>query len=180
MATVLSIELLPPADRQRVERALPVAGPALQIEQRLDRPVELGVELERALGELARGLLLALALGLEEQAAQAELLGVGGGQHGLEDAPAGGAVAGELGRLRAQQVGQRLVRQRLARLAGIAGGERAVAGADGDDAARERIEPALLAPAVEDAADASPGSTTASAAADHASSMTPTIAAAAG
>ena len=29
------------ADRQRVERALPVLGPALQIEQRLDRPAEL-------------------------------------------------------------------------------------------------------------------------------------------
>ena len=109
LATALSIRFCRRADRQRVERALPVAGPALQIEQRLDRPVELGVELQRALGELARGLLLALALGLEEQAAQAELLGVGGGQHGLEDAPAGGPVAGELGRLRAQQVGQRLV-----------------------------------------------------------------------
>ena len=144
---------LPPSDGQGVERALPVAGPALQVEQRLDRPVELGVELERALRELARRLLLPLALGLQEQAAQAELLGVGGGQHGLEDAPAGGAVAGKLRGLRAQQVGQRLVRQGLARLAGIAGGERAVAGADGDDAARQRLEPALLAPPVEDAAD---------------------------
>ena len=36
---------LPASDGQRVERALPVAGPALQVEQRLDRPVELGIEL---------------------------------------------------------------------------------------------------------------------------------------
>ena len=129
-------EVLAPRDGQRVERALPVLGAALQIEQRLDRPVELGIELQRALGELARGFLLALALGLQEQAAQAELLGLGRGQHGLEDAPRGGAVAADLGGLRAQQVRQRLVRQRLARLAGVADGERPVAGADGDDAAR--------------------------------------------
>ena len=94
---------LPPPDRQGVERTRPVAGSALQVEQRLDRPVELRVEFQRALGELAR-CLLALALGLEEQAAQAELLGVWGGQHGLEDAPAGGPVAGKLRALRTQEV----------------------------------------------------------------------------
>ena len=74
---VLVDEVLPLGDRQRIERALPVAGAALQIEQRLHGPVELGVELERALGELARRLLLALAPRFEEQAAQAQLLGVG-------------------------------------------------------------------------------------------------------
>ena len=140
-------------DGERVERALPVAGAALQVEQRLDRPGELRVERQRALGELARGLRLALALRFQEQAAQAELLGVGRGQHGLEDAARGGAVAGELGGLRAQQVRERLVGQRLARLAGVADGQRAVAGADGDDAARQRIEAALLPPPVQDAAD---------------------------
>ena len=68
---------------------MPIAGPALQIEQGLHRPGELGIELQGALGELARGLRFAFALGLEEEAAQAELLGVRGGEHGLEDAARG-------------------------------------------------------------------------------------------
>jgi hypothetical protein len=50
-------------------------------------------------------------------------------------------------------VGERLVWQRLASLAGVAQRQRAVAGADGNHAARQRIETALLAPAVEEAAD---------------------------
>ena len=76
-------------------------GAALQFEQCLHRPVELGIALQGALGELARGFRLALALGFQEQAAQAELLGIRRGQHGLEDAPRGGAVAADLGGLRA-------------------------------------------------------------------------------
>ncbi len=57
------------------------------------------------------------------------------------------------GGLGAQQMRERLVRQRLARLRRVARGERPVAGADGDDPAGERIEPALLAAAVEIAAE---------------------------
>ena len=123
-------------DRKGVERALPVAGMALQIEQRLHRPAELGVERQGTLRELPRGLRLAFALRLEEQAAQAELLGIARGQHRLEDAARGGAIAGQLRGLGAQQMRERLVGQGLARLAGVTGGERRVACTDGDDAAR--------------------------------------------
>ena len=75
----------------------------------------------------------------------------------------------ELRGLRAQQMRERLVGQRLARLAGIADGERAVAGADGDDAARERIEPALLPAPVEDSGRPSAGLDHSWRSSDHAS-----------
>src|SRR6516164_1232698 len=58
------------ANRQRVERALPIPRAALQVEQRLDGPGKPRVELERPLGELARRLPLALALSLQKEAAQ--------------------------------------------------------------------------------------------------------------
>ena len=131
-------------DGERLQRAGPIRLAALQIEQRVDRPGELGVERDGALGKVARGLRLALALRLEEKAAQAQLLGVGRGQHRFEDAPRRRAVAGELGGLRAQQVRQRLVGERLARLQRGAHGGGPVAGAERDHAARERVEPELL------------------------------------
>ena len=62
---------------QRVQGASPQLGAALQIENRLQRPAQARVERQSALGELARGFLVAFALGLQEQPAQAELLGVG-------------------------------------------------------------------------------------------------------
>ncbi len=129
------------------------AGPALQVEQRLDRPGELGIEPQGALGELALYLVLALAAGFEKQPAQAELLGVRRSQHGFEDAPRRRLVARELRRLRAQQMRQRLVRQRLARLHGVARRHGAVAGADGDHAAGQRVEAAPLTPPGQEVAD---------------------------
>ena len=118
---------------------------ALQIEQRVDRPGKLRVERHRALGEMPRSVDFAFALRLEEEAAQAELLGIGGGEHRFEDAPRRRAVAGKLRGLRAQEMRQRLVRQRLARLDRGAHGGRAVAGAERDHAARQGVEPELLA-----------------------------------
>ena len=145
-------DVLAARDFERMQCGGPILRAALQLEKGFDRPAELGVALQRPLGELAGRFVLALALGFEEQAAQAELLGLGRGEHGFEDAPRGGAVAADLGGLRAQQVREGLMRQRLARLGRIADGECAVAGADGDDAAGERIEPALLTAAIEIAA----------------------------
>ena len=145
-------DVLAARDFERMQCSGPILRAALQLEQRFDWPAQLGIALQRPLGELAGRFVLALALGFEEQAAQTELLGLGRGEHGLEDAPRGGAVAADLGGLRAQQVREGLVRQRLARLGRIADGECAVAGADGDDAAGERIEPALLTAAIEIAA----------------------------
>ncbi len=59
---------------------------------------------------MARSLCLADALRFEEEAAQAELLGIGRGEHGFEDASRGRAVAGDLRGLRAQEMRQRLIR----------------------------------------------------------------------
>ena len=80
----------------------------------------LGVEPQRALGELAGGLRLALALRFQKQPAQAELLGIGRGEHRFEDAPRRRPVAGELRRLGTQKMRQRFVGKRLSCLAGIA------------------------------------------------------------
>ncbi len=118
----------------------------MQPEERLARPRQLGVQPKGALGKLTLGLLLVLTAGLEEQASQAELLGVGRRQHCLEDAPRRRLVAGELRCLSAQQVRQRLVGQRLACLKSVARSHGAVAGTDGDHAGGERVEPAPLAP----------------------------------
>ena len=60
-----------------LQGAVPVGVAALEIEQCIHRPGQFGVEPHGALGEMARGLRLGLALRFEEQAAQAELLGVG-------------------------------------------------------------------------------------------------------
>ena len=106
-------QILTLGDRQRGERALPILGLAHQIEQGLDRPGELAIELQGTFGKLARRLRFAFALGLEEEAAQPQLGGVRGGEHGLEDASRGARIAVQLRRLGTQQMRERLVGQRL-------------------------------------------------------------------
>ena len=88
------------SDSDGFQGAGPIAFAALQVEQCVDRPGEFRVEGDGAFGEMTRGLGLALALRFEKEATQAELLGVGRGQHGFENAAGGGAVASELGGLR--------------------------------------------------------------------------------
>ena len=61
---------------ESLERTLPVAVAALQVEQRIRCPGELGIERHGPLCEVARRLGLVLALSFEEQAAQTELLGI--------------------------------------------------------------------------------------------------------
>ena len=135
------------------QRILPVAGAARQVEQGLHRPAEPGVQAQGPLGVVPRRFALTLALGLQEQAVQAELGRIAGAQHGLEDAPGGGPVAAGLGRLGAQEQCQGLVRQRLAGLGGVALGQRPIAGAEGNEAARQRLQPPLLPTAVDKAGD---------------------------
>src|SRR6478735_1977537 len=75
------------SDGKRIQGSAPVSLLALQIEQGVDGPSELGVEADGAFGELPRSLCLTLMLGFEEKAAKAELLGIGRAEHGFEDAP---------------------------------------------------------------------------------------------
>ncbi len=74
-------------DGERVERALVIAGARLQVEQRIDAPAKLGIALDRLLGERAGRLVVVAAPRFEEQTAQAEQLGLGPVEHGLEGAP---------------------------------------------------------------------------------------------
>ena len=62
----------------------------------------------RLLGVGARAREIVAALRLDEQAVQAERLGVGAARHGAEGALGAVAVAGELRRLRAEQQRERL------------------------------------------------------------------------
>ena len=144
---------MPARNRQGLERMGPVRCHALQLEQCVSGPAELRVELEGAFRELSCGNRLMRLFGGEKQAAQSELLGIGRAEHGFEDAARGRAIAGKLGGLGAQQMCQRLVGQGPARLQGKACGEIAVAGADGDHAAREGVEAALLTAPREETAD---------------------------
>ena len=90
--------------------------------------------------------MVAAAARLDMQAAQAERMGRRMLEHVAEGGRGGGAVAGELRRLRAQELGQRLVAEMLARLGGEAARGARVARADRHHAARQR-RIALLAPA---------------------------------
>ena len=103
------------------------------------------IALHRLLGERARRVVVVAAPRFEEQAAHAEQLGLGTVEHGLEGAPRRVAVAFELGGLRPEQRRQRLARQIAAGDAGIALRQRAVADADGEQPARQRVI-ALLPP----------------------------------
>ena len=134
-----------PGDGQRIERALVVAGARLHVEQRVDAPGEARIALHRLLGESARRVRIVAARRFEEQAAHPEQLRLGTVEHGLEGAPCRVAVASELRRLRPQQRRQRLARQIAAGDAGIALRQRAVADADGEQPARQRVI-ALLPP----------------------------------
>ena len=78
------------------------------------------------------------ALRLDEQAVQAEHAGVVALRHLLEGRRRGGAVAGELRRLRAQEQRERLARRDAARLVGEFLRRARVAGADRDQPVRHR------------------------------------------
>ena len=86
---------------------------------------------------------------LDEQAVQAERLGVGAARHGAECALGGLAITGKLRRLRAQQQRQRLARRDAVGLRGefARGGD--IAGADRDQAAGDRLIGAYAAAVAE-------------------------------
>ena len=134
-----------PGNGERVERALIVAGARLHVEQRVDAPGQARIALHRLLGESARRLGIVAARRFEEEAAHPEQLRLGTVEHGFEGAPCRVAVAPELSRLRPEQRRQRLARQIAAGDAGIALRQRAVADADGEQPARQRVV-ALLPP----------------------------------
>ncbi len=102
--------------RQRHQRTIPVSILALEFEQRVHRPVDARIDLHGPLGELACRLGRIVLLRLQKQPTQAQHLGVGRAKHRLKDAMRRHAITGQLGGLRAQQIGQRLMRQCAARL----------------------------------------------------------------
>ena len=125
---------------KRIQRALPIAGARLHVEQGVDAPGKLRVAFHHLLGDHPRGGGVIAALRLEIKAAQAEELGLGPIEHAFEGAPRRGTIALELGRLRLEQSGQGLVGEIAPRHAGIALRLGAVADADGEQAPRQRFE----------------------------------------
>ena len=90
------------------DRRPPVAVAGGILEQRLAGPADPRRRLGRLRGEMPGRLVLVLALGLDEQAVQAEEPGVGAAGERLEGAAGARPVAGELRRLRGEQQHQRL------------------------------------------------------------------------
>jgi hypothetical protein len=126
-------------DGERVERAFPISGASLQIEQSIDAPGKLRIALHRLLGKRLRRGIVVPALGFEEQSAHPEQMGLGLIEHGLEGALCRSLVALELRGLRSEQPGQRLTREIARGHGGVTLRERAVADADGEKAAGERV-----------------------------------------
>ncbi len=81
---------------------------------------------------------LAAAARFHVQPAQSERMGLGMFEHLVERRDGAGAIAIELGGLRAQQLGQRFLGQKLPSLGGMPVGGARIARADRDHAARER------------------------------------------
>ena len=104
---------------ERQQCCVPVLLFALLLEERVRRPSKFRIGLEGTTRKLARCFALAFALGFEEQSAQAELLGFRRSKHGFINTPRRRAIAGQLGRLRAQEVGQWFMRKRFPRLQSV-------------------------------------------------------------
>ena len=96
---------------ERGKRAGPVAGRAAEFERRLPGPAERGRGVGGLLGIGARRGHVLAALRFDEEAAQAEQLGVVALRHGAERMLGRGAVAGELRGLGVEQKRQRLARR---------------------------------------------------------------------
>ena len=116
---------------ERGECAFPIARARLHVEQRVDAPAGLRIGAHGLLGKCAGRVMVVAALRLEEQPAQSQELGLRAVEHGLEGAPRRGAVALELGCLRLEQRGERLVRKIAARHICVALRLGPVADADG-------------------------------------------------
>ena len=110
---------------QRLERARPVAVGAVEIERRLSGPGERRRRLGGLLGITAGGGHIVAPLRLDEQAVQAQQLGLRAVRHGAERRIGAAARAGELRGLRLQQQRQRLVGGMPRRLVGVARARRA-------------------------------------------------------
>ena len=135
------------SDGERVQGSVVGAGPRLHVEERIDAPGKLRVARDRLLCEGPCRLVVVAPLRFKEQAAKPEQRGLGTIEHGLEGAPRRRPVAPELRGLRPEQGGQRIARQVAPGDAGIALRLRAVADADGKQAARQRVISLLRAAA---------------------------------
>ena len=131
------------------QRAGPIAGGAAEFEHGFAGPGERRTGPHRLFGEGAGAGEIAAPLRLDEQAVQAERLGIGAARHGAESAFGGFAVAGELRRLRVSSSASGSAgAMRLASALCLRAASE-IAGADGDEPARDRLVGALAAAAVQ-------------------------------
>ena len=131
------------------ERAGPIAGSAAKLLHGAARPAERGRGAHSLLGVGARAGQIAAPLRLDIEAVQAERLGVGAARHGAESVFGSVAVAGELRRLRGEKKRQRLAGSDAIDGSGMQAGSGGIAGADRDQAVRDRLvgtRAAALAP----------------------------------
>src|SRR3989304_3431703 len=126
-------------DGERIQRPLVIGRARLHVEQGVDAPGKLRIALDRLLGESPRRLVVVAAAGFEEQAAEPKKLRLRTVEHGLEGAPGRGPATLELGGLRPKQGGQGFARQGAAGDAGITLRKRAVADANSEEPAGERV-----------------------------------------
>ena len=133
---------------QQRQRAGPIAGRAAEFEHRLAGPTERWIGPRRFLGKRVRADEIVAAAGLDEKSMQAERLGIGAACHGAKGRIRRFTIAGELRRLRAEKQRQRFSRRDALGFGGVLARGNEIAGADGDQTARDRLIGALTAATV--------------------------------
>ena len=108
------------------------------VEHRLPGPCQRRLNLDRLLRHQPRSMHIVAALRFDIKSAQAQQLGIGTRAHGAESLFGGAAVAGHLRRLGRQQQSERFARRQPRRLVRGFARDAHVAGADRDQAARDR------------------------------------------
>ncbi len=129
------------------QRTGPIAGEAAEFEHGLAGPAKRRVVARRFFGKSMGAGVIAAPLRLDEQAAQAERLGVGAARHIAENAVGRVAIAAELRRLCAQQQRQRFGRRQTLGVGGVLARRGEIAGADRNQPARDRLIGAFTAAA---------------------------------
>ena len=136
---------------QHIQRAVPVAGRAPQLQHRLTGPARGRTVGSRFLRAGLRGPDVATPPCFDEQAVQADKLGVGPARHGTERFVGGRTIAGKLRGLRREQQRQRLGGGDPARLGGELAGNAQIAGADSDQPFGNGLIAAHAAPVANEA-----------------------------
>ena len=134
---------------QQRQRAGPITRGAAEFEHCLARPAKRWIIPRRFLGKRMRADMIGAPLCLNEETVEAERLGIGAACHGSKGNISRFTIAGELRRLRAEQERERFGRRNTFYFRGVLARGSKVAGADGDQAAGNRLIGALATATVQ-------------------------------